>query len=217
MTNASNPTSAPASLTGNASGGGGIFGGIPDVANPVASASSAIQGDIANQGLASYLANLTTSDNATAAALPYEMNLPDYSGMLSSATNNAASELTGQLPASVANQLAMGAADRNIATGQGAGSPNSSASYLQALGLNSLGVEQQGQQNFAQLMGLTPTGAAANTASYQVTPAAYQQAQNTANVAAAAPNPTEAGIYNTVETLVGDFLGGAGKGMGGGF
>jgi hypothetical protein len=186
----------------------GFFGSKPSVPDPTATANQAIVGDISNLGNLGQLAEGTSEISAESAAIPYEMNLPGYDANLNQAATNTAQELSGQLPQDVQNQIQEAAAERGIATGQGAGSPNANAALLQDLGLTSLQEQQMGQQNLSQLIGETPTGQTYNTQSMEVTPEAEQAAQLLSNEIAASPDPILSGLMN----MFGGALGGGGIG-----
>jgi hypothetical protein len=192
----------------------GLFGSKPSVPNPTSTANSAILGDISNLGNEGTLAQGTTEINASDAALPYEMNLPGYEGNLQQASTNTSQELSGQLPQDVQNLISTQAAERGVATGQGANSPNTNASLLQDLGLTSLQEQQTGQNNLNSLIGETPTGQSFNTQSDQVTPEQEQAAQLLSNEIAAAPDPVLSGLMSMFG--LGGGSGGGGSGGGGG-
>ena len=177
--------------------GASIFGTKPATANPVSTAGQAISGNLGN--LAGIYGLSTGADQASGAGVQseYLANLPNYTGMLTQATQNVGQELGGQVPSDVQRQLQTAAAERGVTTGQGPNSPNTSAAYLQALGLNSENQMQQGMVGFNQLYQDTPTGPAFNPSSMFVTPEQQQAAQQAANNMAAAPDPTAAGLYNT--------------------
>lgn len=101
------------------------------------------------------LAGQTNSFMSGQAALPYRMNLPGYGANLQQATQNTGNLLRGQVPLDVLQQIQTAGAERGVATGS-AGSPNANAAWLRALGLTSLGLQQQGQQNFSQQIADTP-------------------------------------------------------------
>lgn len=199
---------APANLGGTSQSptfGGGLGGFLGDVygskygiPNPVATAGSAIQGNLGN--LAGIYGLSTGADTASGAGVQSEYihNLPDYMGMLTTATGNVGQELQGQVPQDVINLLQQQGAERGITTGQGPGSPNTNAAYLQALGLTSLGLENQGMAGFNQLYQDTPTGPAFNPSSMFVTPEQEQAAQLAANQMAAAPDPQLTGLLNNL-------------------
>lgn len=80
-------------------------------------------------------------------------NLRSYLGQLAPLSQQSlpviSSEISGQLPSDVQAQLNQQAAERGVSTGT-TGSPNAGAAYLRALGLNSLQMQQLGQQNLSQ-------------------------------------------------------------------
>jgi len=98
------------------------------------------------------------------AAAPYIANLPNYQGMLGQATANAGSQLRGEIPRDVINQIQQAGAERGIATGM-PGSPNANAAYLRALGLTSIGQQQTGATNLHNLIADTPVPQLFNPAS----------------------------------------------------
>lgn len=88
-------------------------------------------------------------------ALAYQNNLPGYGTNLAQQSTNTGSMLRGEVPLDVRNQIQQAGAERGIATGA-PGSSNANASWLKALGLTSLGLQQQGGQNFSQQIADTP-------------------------------------------------------------
>ena len=134
----------PGNLIGTGGTGGflgSIYGRIPGVANPTSSAAVATAGDI---GDLTQIANLTQGADTISAAgaeLPFNMNLPDYEGMLTSATGNVSSELEGKVPQDVIDQLSQSSAERGVATGQGGGSPDTNAAFERALKVQQLGLD----------------------------------------------------------------------------
>lgn len=179
-----------------------LYGTKYGVPNPVSSAGQAIGGNIGNLGADSALTAGADAASAVGAALPFEINLPGYESNLNQAATNTSQELQGQVPQDVQALLQEQAAERGVATGQSPGSPNTNAAYLQALGLTSLGQEQQGQSNLAQLIGETPTGPGFNPSSMFVTPEQQQAAQLASNQEAAAPDPQAAGLLNTIMSFI---------------
>ena len=196
-------------LVGGAIGSGldAMYGTKYSVPDPTATAGSAVSGNLANLGNIYNLTQGADTAAAAGAAIPYQMNLPNYEANLTQASTNVGSELSGQLPPDVMRLLQTNAAERGVAGGFGANNPNTSASYLQALGLTSLGEQQQGLQGLEQLISGTPTGPQFNPSSMFVTPEQQEQAQLLANEEAAAPDPELAGLANTFTSLFN--LGGA--------
>lgn len=142
----------------------------------------------------------TSTSQAIAAGNQAFGQLPNYGGDLSGIGSNVSSEIAGQLPDSVIQQLQQGAAERGVSTGS-PGGPNSNASYLQALGLNSLNLTNLGQSNFDTALQNLPGSAISQNPSFYVTPALQQQAATTnatinaqANNQNAALNAAQAGL-----------------------
>jgi hypothetical protein len=179
-----------------------LYGSKYGIPNPTSSAAAAIGGNIGNLGADTALTEGADATSALGAALPFEINLPGYESNLSQAATNTGEELQGEVPQDVQNLLAEQAAERGISTGQAPGSPDTNAAYLQALGLTSIGQEQQGQSNLSQLIGETPTGPAFNPSSMFVTPEQQQAAQLASNQEAAAPDPQAAGLLNTFMSFI---------------
>jgi hypothetical protein len=181
-----------------------IYGTKPATANPIDTAAAAITGNIGNLNSIGDLTTGADTISAENASLPYQMNLPNYSDMLQMSAGNVGQELSGQLPQDVQNQIQQAAAARGISTGQGAGSPNTGAAELADMGMNSLQMQQMGQQGFGQLMQETPTGTPQmSPESMFVTPQQQQEAQQYANMIAAAPDPEGLGLANTIGGMYG--------------
>jgi hypothetical protein len=178
-----------------------LYGSKYGIPNPGQTAGAAISGNLGN--LAGIYGLSTGADTASGAGVQseYLANLPDYTGLLTTATGNVGQELQGDVPADVQRNLQTAAAERGVTTGQGANSQNDNASYLQALGLTSIGQMQTGMQGFNQLYQDTPTGPAFNPSSMLVTPEQQQAAQLAANQEAAAPDPQAAGLLNTFSSF----------------
>ena len=164
------------------------YGLVPQVPDPNASAAAAITGDLANLPSLESLAGQTNAFNTQQAINPYIANLPGYSQMVAQSSGNIGSLLQGQIPPDVLNLLSQQGAERGIATGL-AGSPNANAATMRALGLTSLGLQQQGEGELTNAIGRTPVPQLFNTAQFMTTPGDEQAAQMQANIYAAAPNP----------------------------
>lgn len=102
------------------------------------------------------LATRTNTFMSGQALAPFLQNLPNYANMVGKRTENITSNLAGQLPQDVINQIGIGAAERGIAGGM-TGGPNSNSAYLRALGLNSLQLQNQGSQDLSAAIRDTPT------------------------------------------------------------
>lgn len=86
---------------------------------------------------------------------PFVANLPGYLPAISQQGALINQQLKGELPQDVINMIGQQAAERGISIGA-PGSPNANTAYLRALGLTSLGQQQQGVQNLATAIQETP-------------------------------------------------------------
>lgn len=178
------PVSGPAgSLAGGATDYSSAYGGKPTVPNPAASAAAATSGNLGNLPA---LINLGQQVNPATQAQFYG-GIPNYSGLNAQSSANIDAMLHGQLPQDVVNQVAQRAAERGVITGQ-----TSPASYLQALGLNSLQMQQQGEALLGQSVARNTRAPFYAPAMGFVSPDAQQSAQMAANVYQAAPVPSAA-------------------------
>lgn len=178
------------------------YGGIPQVPSPIATAQGAISGNIANLPSIFDLAKQLNAFSNSQAVLPYLGNLPGYTGMLGQASRNATSLLQGKVPMDVWQQMAQRGAERGVGMGSPS-SPNANSALMQALGLTSLGLQQQGLGNFQTLMGLTPVGQQFNPATMLVSPEQMQSAQAAANLYKAAPVPADKAAADLNAALAG--------------
>jgi len=86
---------------------------------------------------------------------PYLANLPNYASMVGQRSRNVGGFLRGEVPQDVTRLLQQRGAERGVATGM-TGGPNLNASWLQALGLTSLGLMDKGSQQLTQSIADTP-------------------------------------------------------------
>lgn len=174
--------------------GGGYtpaYGGIPGVPDPTASAAGAIAGNSANlPGIESITGSIDTSNQAQLQQ-NYNMAIPNYSALTAQASNVAGQELNGQVPQDVISQLLQQAAERGIMTG-GAGSPNTNAAYLRALGLTSIGQQQTGMGNLNQIVQDAPKAPLMDANNLLVTADQEQQANAARELYDSAPVPAAA-------------------------
>lgn len=98
---------------------------------------------------------------------PFISNLPNYQQMVAQSSGNTLSNLKGEIPPDVLALIQQQAAERGVATGS-PGSPNSNAAYLRALGLTSLQLQNQGEQNLTGAINRTPVPQLFNPASLYV-------------------------------------------------
>lgn len=101
------------------------------------------------------------------AQAPYLANLPQYAQLTAQASGNILSNLKGEIPADVLAQMQQQAAERGVASGS-PGSPNTNAAYLKAIGLTSLGLQQQGEASLTGAVNRTPVPQLFNPASLYV-------------------------------------------------
>lgn len=148
------PSNAGISLSPPSNGAGGFTAGAPP--------------DLAS------LSDLINSINRNAQQASNAGRIPGGAGLEQQSSNNISSELSGQLPNDVIRQLTQSAAERGIATGA-PGSDNANSSLLQALGLNSLQLQQQGQQNLSAADARNPGAPIFDPTSMLLTP--YQAGQ----------------------------------------
>lgn len=117
--------------------------------------------------------------------------LPGYQQSLANVGGNIQALTAGQVPQDVQNRIATAAAERGVATGS-PGSPNANASYLQSLGLTSLGLEQQGQQALNAQTAALPGAAISQNPNFYVSPEQQYNAALQGSIFAAAPDPAAA-------------------------
>jgi hypothetical protein len=124
----------------------------------------------------------------------YNVAIPDYSGLAAQSSQNIGSELRGELPQDVINQITQNAAERGIITGT-SGSGNAEAALLRSLGLTSLNMTGLGEQNLSGAVARSPIAKPFDISSLFITPEQVQEAQTMANVYASAPDPAAAGQH----------------------
>jgi hypothetical protein len=164
---------------------------VPTIPDPAGTQQQAIAGNLGNLPGLTGLTGQLNQFTAGQAALPYQLNLPNYSAMTGASSGNILSKLQGQIPADVAAQISQMAAERGVSTGS-IGSPNANTALLRSLGLTSLDLQNQGEQQLTSAVGRTPTGYQFNPAQFLVSPGEQQGAQYAANVLGAAPDPAAA-------------------------
>jgi hypothetical protein len=204
-----------ASLSGaNTQSGAGPYGGVPEVPSPGATQATALGQNVNQLDQIRSIMQQINEQSAQSAMSSMTLNLPGYQGAMGQAMGNVQSYLGGQVPQDVISLMQQQAAERGVSTGMPGASINNAA-YLRALGLTSLGLQQQGQQNLTNLMGAVPRGTLMDPSSLMVTPAEQQQWQYLANTLKAAPNPAQAAAAEMAAVQAG--LGsGQSRGLGGG-
>lgn len=167
------------------------YGGVPAVPSPATTAGTATAGNMANLPGLEGLAGAVNTFNQQQAQGQLIRGLPNYAAMVQSSSGNILNELQGRVPTDVLRQMEQTAAERGIGTGT-AGSASGNAALLRALGLTSLGLQQQGEQNLTGAIARTPQAPLFNPASFFVSPEQQQQAEAAAALYGAAPNPSAA-------------------------
>jgi hypothetical protein len=174
------------------------YGGKPSVPNPTASASGAIGGNIGNLAALYGLGGGVNTFQQGQLQGAYNAAIPNYSGMAAQSSANIGSELAGQLPQGVLDQIIQGSAERGIATGT-PGSANMNAAMVKQLLGSSLGLTQTGEQNLSGAVARSPIVQPFDISKMFVTPEMEQEAAMAASLYAAAPVPSAAA--NKLENL----------------
>lgn len=161
-------------ITRNIPGRGGATSTGPyDQSSALGSAYQSQNFDLQSNNRLGQLSDLVNTINRNAQQQSLQARIPGAPALEAQSSQNIGSELQGQLPQDVMNLLGQQAAERGVATG-GVGSANANASYLRALGLTSLGQEQQGQQNLSQAYARNPAAPIFDPTTQLITP--YQGA-----------------------------------------
>lgn len=100
--------------------------------------------------------------------------IPNATGLEAQSSANIANYLAGKVPIDVINQIGQQAAQRGVATGSPLGA-NTNAAYLRALGLTSLDLMNQGQNQLTSALARNPAAPLYNAGELVITPT--QQAQ----------------------------------------
>ena len=101
------------------------------------------------------LANQANRFMSFQARQPFLTGLPGYASNLGQQGQNVGSMLRGDVPADVVRNIQQAGAERGIAMGMGGGA-NTNAAWLRALGLTSLGLQNQGAKQFSQMQSDLP-------------------------------------------------------------
>lgn len=171
--------------------GAGAYGAVPTMPSPSQTQAQALSGNLNQMAQIQRIMQAINEQSAQSAMYPLTLNLPNYQNAMGQAMGNVQQNLAGAIPGDVWSQMQQAAAERGVAMGSPT-SPNANSALLRALGLTSLGLQQQGQQNLTNLMAAVPRGTLFDPSQLLVTPAQQQEAQYMANVLAAAPNPAAA-------------------------
>lgn len=123
---------------------------------PTGAGAAANKFDISQTKELGQIADIINQINKAAQTSALQARIPNAPALEAKSSANIGQELSGQVPSDVTALLQQQAAERGVATGVGAGSPNANAAYLRALGLTSLGQEQTGQQNLSAAYARNP-------------------------------------------------------------
>lgn len=181
------PGATVGNLAGSARNYSTVYGGIPEVADPRATQADAFRGNLANFG---NLENLTGKVNDLNFG-QYTGRLPGYGDMASASSSNILSNLRGEIPDDIKYLIGQSAAERGISRGV-PGSDFSNSEYLRSLGLTSLDLRNQGEQQFSGAVNRVGNVPLFDPSNLLVTPGTQQQAQEGANVLTSAPVPQAA-------------------------
>lgn len=170
-------------LTGSSVGGGGAYGGKPDVANPLASQATALGGNISNFGALSDLTGKMNDLNFS----QYTGRIGGYDDMAAASSANILSNLRGEIPDDVKYLIGQNAAERGIARGV-SGSDFSNTDYLRSLGLTSLDLKRQGETGLTGAFDRVGKVSQFDPTKFLITPEDYNTSQDKANEIKAAPD-----------------------------
>lgn len=175
----------PGAVTGQGSiGYNPQFGGIPTVADPLASQAKAVTGNLTNLGGVSDLTGRLNALNFG----QYTGRLPGYSDMASASSGNILANLRGEVSEDVVNLLGQQAAERGVSSGV-PGSQLSNTDFLRSLGLTSLDLKNRGEQQFSGALDRVGKAPLFDPSQFLVSPGTVQESQQQANVLGAAPIP----------------------------
>lgn len=129
---------------------------------------------------------------AAQARVPYESNLPDYTGLVAQSSRNIGSLLRGEVPTDVVNQIAGTRGGLTGVTGMRPDAGAFNAAIRAAIGKTSLDLMGAGESALTGAIGRTPVGPQYNPMMGLVSPEAVQQAQVTQGLYASLPYPAQA-------------------------
>lgn len=191
------PSSSPGAAGGAALPGlpptsySATYGGKPTVPNPTSSASSAIGGNISNLAALYGLGGGVNPFQQQQLEAGYNAAIPNYSGMAAQSSANIGSELAGELPQGVLDEILQSSAERGIMTGM-PGSPNVNAALVKQLLGSSLDLTKMGEQELSGAVSRSPIVQPFDISKMFVTPEQQQEAGMAASVYASAPDPRAA-------------------------
>ncbi len=175
-------------LPGSASNWSGSYGGVPNVPSPGASQGAAIGSNLSNLSRILQLSGGVNTFNDASAISAIRSAIPGYDNLIANSSQNILKEIQGDIPNDVVNEILQHAAERGILTGT-VGSDNNNAALMRAIGVNSLAIRAQGEQNLTNAIARTPRGDHIRPEAFMVSPDQWQDAQMASNVYASAPIP----------------------------
>lgn len=184
------------------------YGGKPTVPNPGGSAASAIGSNVGNLSSLYQLGGGVNPFMQGQLENAYNAAIPNYSGMAAQSSANIGSELSGQLPQGVLDQILQASAERGIATGT-TGSGDMNAALVKQLLGSSLDLTQMGEKDLSGAVARSPITQPFDISRMFVSPEMQQEAEMAASVYASAPDPSKA-----AGALAGLARGGSGGGEG---
>lgn len=131
--------------------------------------------DVSTPGGLSAVTEYINRLNRNAQTTANNARIPGAAGLETQSSQNIAAELRGEVPADVIRLLGQQAAERGAGRGMGAGAPATMASYLQALGLTSIGQQKQGQSDLTAADARNPVAPLFDPTTQLLTP--YQHGQ----------------------------------------
>lgn len=149
------------------------WAGFQTTTPPPAATTTGTQGNIAAMPDITSLANEINALNRAAQSAALANRIPQATALESKSSANISDELAGNVPSDVINLLGQQAAERGVARGL-AGSQNTNAAYLRALGLTSLGQKAKGQQDLSAALARNAQAPLFDVTTQLITP--YQQA-----------------------------------------
>ncbi len=181
------PNTQPGPVTAYNPAYGGVPG-VPSLVDVYGQATGANAGML--PGLNQIGANVTGA-NQQELLNNLRVSIPGYDQMTGASSGNIESLLAGQIPTDVRNQITQSAAERGISTGL-YDSPNSNAALLRSLGLTSLGLQSQGEQELTGAVNRTPQAKPFDISPLMINPNDLYQSQLLANIYASSPQPAAA-------------------------
>lgn len=164
------------------------YGGKPTVPSPTGSAATAIGGNVGNLGALYQLGGGVNSFQQGQFEGAYNAAIPNYSGLAALSSGNIGSELSGELPQGVLDEILQASAERGISTGT-TGSGNMNAALVKQLLGSSLDLTKMGEQELSGAVSRSPITQPFDISKMFVSPEQQQEAGMAASMYASAPDP----------------------------